>query len=457
MKDQLHEPTVVGCLLNMGDRQTIEEVCFVAGLLPTDFSNRELGTVYGFILQAYEENITPNPETIFTLSRQTLPLEWLRELSNTPFLLPEELLSHARMIVRQAEVRETTKTLVGGLEAIQSNRDIDEVRDELMHRLARNRGGETLNSSIAAIFERHKAHRGNLYVTPTHLPWLDDWLKGGLRSRRFIAIAGPQGGRKSTWARNIALYAARDVYKRPRDTVAIAWLAYENDQVISAYDFAAMCAVEWLAENGHWNAKAGSKLIREMMDAESLSYAVEENVLDSWPDLARQAAEVGMERAQSLPIEIYDAGEETGALTNRLAMHRLINSHKWSNEGKHCIYIVDYAQLVRENGRLFEDMEILARDCLHLVRRLNCTLILLSQFNEEYNKDLAKGQAGKGYQGIKGGGDIKAGVHNLMTVEYNDEISPDQLHVKSGKARRGKTTTSKIYTIEPTSGLVLVR
>lgn len=457
-KEKLHEPSLIANLL-ISERNAVEDVRFVADLQPEDFSDPKLRKAYEVILDAYQQGLSPNPKVVHTVSNKLLDLDWLESLAEgAEFLMPTELISHAKLIVQEAEIRGTSKVLVGGLQAIESSRDIALIKADLVNHLTHTRSGNTKDSSISAILARHQANPDSMLVTPTHLPWLDEWLKGGLRSGRFMAIAGPQGGRKSTWARNVVLGAARNKRHEPRQNVTIAWMAFENDQQISSYDFVAMLAVEWLRENGKYDEKIDGKLIREVLDAETISYAIRARTLDKWPATARQAITVGIETASKYPITIYDSAIETGNLVSQTALWRCVHAHHFNyvkDDKTHLIVVIDYAQLVRETGRLYEDMELLSRDCLQVVARLNCTIILLSQFNESYNRDVSKGEQGKGWQGIKGGGDIKAGVQNLMTVEYDDEVSPNTLRVKSGKARRGKTTTGYAYTIDPTSGLVL--
>ena len=136
-----------------------------------------------------------------------------------------------------------------------------------MHDLSMERAVEVRSARTGDIIDRIRDEitKGiQTQVTPTGILWLDAELKGGLRSRRYIALGAREKGRKSTMLRNILLGAAREFkgWQRqkdmrmvpmyiPREGVSIALLAYENDQQITTWDFVSMLAYEYLYYRGH--------------------------------------------------------------------------------------------------------------------------------------------------------------------------------------------------------------
>jgi replicative DNA helicase len=461
-RDTIHEPSVIGNLLAFANKALTEEVAFSADLQEQDFQDPKCQLAYRTILDCWKRDIVISPAILHTESKKHLPMDWLQKITKEDQVGWEEVVSRARLVVAQAEERATTRVLLQGLTMMEEGKPIIQVKDRLIDQLATNRGREILDSSVRSIRKRIDKHRedgSKIFVTETHIDWLDKWLGDGLRSNRFLAIAARQGGRKSTWARSMILGALRDKYRRPRQDVSVAWLGFENDQNITYYDFVSMCAMEWLHENNALNAQfehnGTSYPIKGWLGAESIERLYHKGLDNINIPTLRQAIEVGMERVEQLNLGIYDSGEQTGNLWSRTDMHTCIRAHhfKHVSELQHYIIVVDYAQLVRETSKLFEDMEALARESLRVAQKFNATFILLTQFNEEFNKDKAKGEAAEGYAGIKGGGDIKAAVHNLMVLEYSQDAN--MLKVKAAKARRGKSFGEKIYEVEPISGIIL--
>lgn len=451
------EPSVIGNLLT-GDRSRIEEVAFNVGLRTTDLYDAKCRIAYDVIMELYRDGLVATPAIVASKSKRRLRLDWLEEIASKDQLLTQELADRARVIIDQADERQTRLALVGGLTALDSGRVVKDVRLAVVETLQQTRGVVVAPARASDIHGRIDQSQTKIFVTPTGYGWLDGWLRGGLRSNRFYAVAGPQGGRKTTWARNIAIAALRDKHNRPRPNVEVAILGYENDREITYFDFVSMMAAEFLKDTGQLTAKlpdnAGNQIpIMEWLDAESIQLRYMTNRLAGVHPLIKKAVEAGMSKVDELHLSIYDSGEETGDLTDKSAMTRVIRSHHYNHvtPDTHYIAIVDYAQLARQTDSLFEDMEQLARESLKLSQNLNMTLIVLSQYNEDTNKDHAQGN--KEYVRLKGGGDIRAGVQNLMLVDYNAN-HPDKLTIKSGKARRGKGAAAHTFDIEPVSGMI---
>lgn len=465
-RDRIHEPTVIGNMMIIPNWKVLDEIITVIELRQQDFEDPKCQLAYEVITDCYRRHVTPTPAIVHTESRGRLDLSWLEEISLQEVLSTDETISRAKLVLAQSDRREVSNAMVTALGALERGDEVDEVRNWTVDRLTRVRGVNTLDSSAPAILARIDKQREDgtrMFVTPTQIPWLDMWLKGGFHSNRFLAIAGPQGGRKSTWARNIVLGLTRDKKGRPREDVSVAWMGYENDQQITFFDFVSMLSVEWIYENKLQHttmpdASGDKRSIVSWLDAESLESAYHKNMLDKMPEVLRRAFEVGIDRASRLPLSIYDSAEDTGYLVDRDALMRGIRSHHWrhGSSDRHYIVFIDYAQLVRQGPKLYEDMEQLSRECLKVCRKFNATIVLLSQYNEDTNKNLTTTPQieGQQYWGLKGGGDIRAGVHNLMIVEYNQQV-PDKLNVRAAKARRGKSSGAVTLSIDPISGLVL--
>jgi hypothetical protein len=127
-------------------------------------------------------------------------------------------------------------------------------------------------------------------------------------------------------------------------------------------------------------------------------------------------------------------------------------------DGQHFIAAVDYAQLVRNTGRTYEDMRDLAMEVLGMTTAYRATFIVASQLTQGYKRDVANGEDVGDFLAVKGGGDLEASVHNFMDVKYDGDRDPDKLTIRMRRARRGAGGRHqyKNFDIHPASGLLLL-
>jgi hypothetical protein len=288
---------------------------------------------------------------------------------------------------------------------------------------------------------------------------MDDQMKGGLRSGRYYVFGGSEKGRKTSAIRNIILQSARRWTPEgfvPREDVNIVMLPFENDQGITTWDFVGMLAYEYLAFNQLSEVLWQNKPIHYLCNGEDIQMFVEEDAIPG--EMAyREAIQYGIDTLARLNIFIYDSKDENGGLRRFSDLERVVNMHHTScvQPGQHEIYIVDYAQLVLNEGKLFEDTRLLSGYMLHdIATGMNATAIALTQFNRETNKAKKKGEDTGDVMGTRGGADMEQDCHMYYEVEYDGEKSPGRIKLALRRARRaaGARSNTVEHYIHPASG-----
>jgi hypothetical protein len=267
--------------------------------------------------------------------------------------------------------------------------------------------------------------------------------------------------------RNLILQAARQNFRRPGETphyeprqnVSIAMLPFENDQGITTWDFVGMLAYEYMFWNSLAKEYYNGRPAHEFCNGEDIQVFVEEKKLPA-SKVLRAAIEYGMEELAKLNIFIYDSKDENGGLRRYADLQRIVNMHHSScvQPGQHEIYIVDYAQLVLNSGKIFEDTRLFSGYMLHDVATgMNATAIALTQFNRETNKASAKGDDNGDVMGTRGGADMEQDCHMYYEAKYNPEVSPEEIELALRRARRaaGTRTNFAKYKIHPASGYMM--
>ena len=143
-----------------------------------------------------------------------------------------------------------------------------------------------------------------------------------------------------------------------------------------------------------------------------------------------------------MDVYAYDVTDEYGGLDTLLDLERCFIKFKMQTPGKKRIVVVDFAQLVESGGTdektLYSNMRAFSRAIPLYAQRHQCTVIALSQQNDEYKKG---GDSTK-TTGAKGGGDLPAAVTSFIETGY-DADEPDQMTAKRTRARRGAAAGKK--------------
>ena len=203
-------------------------------------------------------------------------------------------------------------------------------------------------------------------------------------------------------------------------------------------------------------------LLARPCNGEDIQSGFESGDWQRWPKPLHDAVTWAVAEFSKLPIYIYDSQPENGGLRTYDDMVRIINMHRGSiaKDGEHVIIAVDYAQLVHDTYRIFEDLQKFSNTCLATATGMNSTVIALTQFNRETNKMNAKHEDTGDVMGTRGGADIEQDVHNYFEIIYDvDKNGDDKLEVRHRRARRGKSSRNRrqVFNIHPASGLILLK
>lgn len=455
-----NEEVILGLILS-GNTEVLNALRYGVRLTAGDLQQ---GALYAQILDLADQKHPVTPAVVsqhLGVSQESLELM----VSQAWAYSQEEALSFARDLVdqhdRQAAVYrlgEAQKDILAG------KKPLHKIQQEVSAGLMTKRGIVLQDASLGAIHQRldTKIERGEkTYITPTRNPWFDFCLRGGLRSKRFIAIGGRQKGRKTSVLRNLLLGAAMDKYLNPNMTVSIAFCCFENDQEISYYDLVAMVGMELLRRDGTENTVLegegrARKLASDRMDGERIQTAYEKKLLEKWPPVCMDAVIAAMAIVDLLPIHIYDSLVENGGLDNLDSMEMTIEMHKQTvwKEGQHLIIAEDYAQLVENVGDDYKDMKAFSKKGLWMCQHYDATVIALSQLNEATNREKAGSKKPINYIGTKGGGSLEAAVQNYFSSAYDDKV-PDKITVEQSRARRSPYA-KQVFDVHPASGLLLL-
>ena len=452
-----HEAQLLGLLL-MDNRSLMENLRFGLKLTRHDFAS--LGNAWENLVDLHQQGEPLTPATYALLDPQSDTGAWV----DAAFAInDEEARTFAKGMIQQADRRAQKSALQRAQVELESGKDSIEVQRDLSLAFAAKRGTVLQDTSFGAIRKRidEKVARGEkTWITPTRIPWFDYLLRGGLRSKRFIAVGGAQKGRKTSLLRNLLKGATSDKHGNPNTAISVAFLCYENDQEISYYDMVAMYAYEYLMAQGkHQLVIASNPVVMsgEQMDGEIIQTAYENGKLSTWRDASQEAVRWAMETVDLLPINVYDSQPENGNLHDLESLKQVMEMHRQVvlQPNQHYVIAVDYAQLVEHIGKDYEDMKALSKTLLWACQHYDATVIALSQLNEaaNYAKAAAGGKKTVDHVGTKGGGSLEAAVHNYYTTSYNRD-RPDYLTVEQSRARRSPSKR-KEFEVHPPSGLII--
>lgn len=453
------EQQLIGALLQ-GPADTFEWAHVVLGLQAQDFTQPAARLTFQTLHRAYQDKLELSPLVVRGLQPQ-LDIEWLYEAQRHP-ASHATLTSVGKLMVQKSEKHKLQRDLDEARVLLDSDYELPAIRQHIVNAAMTHRGVQVRDASALGILESAYVEANEqFFLTPTYLDWLDVLLGGGLRSKRMIAIGGKQKGRKSSVLRNILLGLARDDRQRPNTNVSIALLNYENDRVITYFDFVAMLAAEWVWKHKHWNKPvrglAGEPKIQDTLNAEKIQRIVTSRQLERWDALQQQAITYALTAMNALPLYIYDSEPMNGNLKTLDDLQGVAQLHRFRDVKPHQHYIlaVDYAQLVGNGGTDYDDMRAFSTKMLELAQTLNCTVLALTQFNEAYNKDRASG-IDDNYIGTKGGGTLEATVQSYLVTHY-DEDRPHEITLKMARQRRGQAgkRTKTTFPLHPVTGWML--
>jgi hypothetical protein len=409
----------------------------------------------------------PSVPNVWTCLNNVYSIDGLNALYFNWGVDEKQATSSARYVKRQAMVQRRVKVLTNGIEMLQKKGDQNEIIGQIMRELS-TAGKTEIASPIAGdIINRmwnRKDDDEKQHTTPTNIDWFDFLLKGGVKSRRFIAIAGNEKNRKSTLARNLLMGLLRDENGNVNKNVGIAFFALENDQDTTILDLLVMLMYEYLLMKKITSKNFNGKNLAEWCDSELIApiYILGPN---EWPKMLSAdlvaAMNYGTNILQQVNLRVYDALEKNGGLRTFKDLERIANRDYfvYGSPDIHTIWIVDYAQLaVIEKATVYEIMREFSAWGIYQIRGKNLSLISLSQNNVQSKmKFKGKGaiQQTADVLGTTGGGDLGNAVHNYFEVQYQENAKPHpRLLVKHRRGRRAKKSMIG-FDLHPESGCII--
>lgn len=512
---EMHTRAVIGAML--ADPEIIDTIAHGDGLEPLDlYGGKEspYGLLYSIILNdVYKEGLEVSPETVSAVTDKAWTVESLYDIlyeaktekqARTSATLCKEFAVRWNKILVLREA-------IGDLENIANDRN--RILSHVVREMSKSDAVAMKSTRIGDVFmdmvESYGKNRRRTIITPTGFSWLDSKkiMSGGLRTARFIGIGGEEKNRKTTLARNMVLGVLREKqglvplpivevnpvtgeykvtqdksrkipYRKVRENVAVAFLAYENDREITTLDFIAMVMYEYMVyaktSRKPWPGTS-DKTMADYCDGETVQDALAKGDFDWDSELTDEQFGNFAAMIKHMPrdwqdalfyaflslrganLHTYDRDKQYGGLRGFAEMNQVVNrfSYDYSDPNIHKVIVIDYAQLVKGNGSLFENMSQFASEGLEIAMNKNATVIALSQFSRQGKRDQRTMPMDVLY--TKGGADLEQAVQNYFQVVYNNEERPTALSVIQRRARRGGggMHMRQTYDIHPASGLML--
>jgi replicative DNA helicase len=159
----------------------------------------------------HARKVPVSSENVWAESGRQINLDFLHELEGEAVIDETEMTLAAKRIVSYSDRAQKLKIAQNTVAALMDEtRDIYEASSQAIRGLSQTRAAEIQDAQIGSIIERQRSGRGvHIFTTPTGFAWLDEQMKGGLRSGRYVVLAGREKGRKTSVIRNIMLQACQ--------------------------------------------------------------------------------------------------------------------------------------------------------------------------------------------------------------------------------------------------------
>lgn len=409
----------------------MERVWFGKGIEGRHFAPQHV-PIYDAAMALYSAGQPVTPETILAQLKGKADIEQLRSIREK-FDGWEASEASAGIIRKEALKAADIAAMKRAITQYEKGAERDAVVSELSQVLSQDDNVQSYSHKLGDAHKR--VMDGEVTFSdpiPTGLPWFDEILDGGVRAGEVIAIAGPEKGRKTSCARNLALGAARN-----SPDVAIAMFNYENNVFITSEDFVAMLAFEYLWKSDQHETKTKSgKLVGDIINGNFMMTLGPKYKQGHVQGILGDAYGYATAQIDAVPIYGWDVTEDYGGLDTLEDLRRAFVKFKAMEPERKRIAIIDYAQLVRAGGDteddLYKNMRAFSRAIPIFAQKYQCAAIVLSQQSEEYKKT---GDHTK-TTGAKGGGDLGAAITSFFETSVSADF-PDELTITRTRARRG--------------------
>jgi replicative DNA helicase len=393
------------------------------------------------------EGVTPSVETLAKTEGELAALEPLMDLR----LNVTDIDQAAQECAEYYQIDGLKRALRNAETAIEKGEKPSLIRTTLVQEVSNTRAASGQKNDAASILHRMRTTATVPSTVKTNIAWLDSVTKGGARVGQLWVIGAPEKSRKTSFVRNVVMNVLRDK-GIPGGKAAVQFCALENDQIVTMADFVAMYAAEYIHYNGlakkiHPVAKEPLAVFCDATTAEQ--YVADPNYIKH-PDL-RKAYDYAYRMCEGMVLEVLDRRADSGNLRTLEDIIEKKREFCAEHPGKHHIIVVDYAQIIKGKGTLFERIESFSDISLGLaLEGEGATMIALSQFSREGKKEENTKQD---IIFSKGGADLEQACHYYLTCEYKEDLE-DYLFVELKRARRSGRK-KVVFLIDKHSGLLL--
>lgn len=361
-------------------------------LQPSDFAQGEYGHIFGAARGLWIEKAPVNEITI--AERLGMSVAKLTGLTRSPddWEAPSRAKHYAR-IVHDAAFNRGFTAAAGELQKLNGTHSPEQKLGELdalssaLHDKLGSKETADSKSCIAKVRQAMRNYRKPGSVVATGLDCLDQAVPCGLQPGHLWIL----GGYTSTGKTTIAAQLAAEALKRDKGVVffTLEMTQEEIARRILAYEIDA----------------GSNKLLMGLVDESGL--------------------EKTMEEYEDRPLWIYESVFSLPAMISRVK--------KCQHEHPVTLVVIDYVQLVKAKGSLFDRMSYVAAGLKEQAKSLGVTILALSQVNHQSQREPSSGLIE-----FKGGGDLAASAEVALMLVTGKDRNIDLLVRKNKHGRCGQ-------------------
>lgn len=430
------------------------EAMVTEGKMRMDYLSPEgpVRLIYRAMLEAYTKGKAPKPENIIMALKDIVSWEYLHNLERMNVSVSQGLAA-ATACQDIFQINALEVAVLDIQQRIARGEKPKEIRNQLIKQLGSTSEATFQDPSMSAINQREQNRKEPEHVIPFQQPWWDAVTRGGIGEGQLYAIGAPEKNRKTSVLRSLLMWLVMQNDFSPRNGVNAGILCFENNQRTTYWDFVAMLTFLMIRKNGL--SKKLSEYQGQTLTYERLCNGyilMRAGFQHKWPDDFNNALAQAHQYVSKLPIFSYDRTPENGGLHSIETLKRVASVHRnvYALPGELVVMALDYAQLVIETGKIYEDMKMLTLFAMDQAQAFREAWFVLSQFNTAGKEEWSTTKSPP----TKGGGELAESAHFYFSCAY-DGAKEDKLDVTLLRARNVPAGESCRFIIHPASGLLL--
>lgn len=332
--------------------------------------------------------------------------------------------------------------------------DIDDVKSDAISNLI-NSGTDSIEDEtledMASWFDAYMNEQPtNHILTGVHI--IDQWTYGLSHGDLFV-IAAPMKQRKTSLALNMIINMARRGH-------SCALLMIESNKKMVYLQMVTMLAMEYLIK-----VKAYGRLLDKPTGTPIESFTSKmlahlQANYHKWGNIRHQAIAYAQDEARKIAqcMRLYDKTRKGGSLRDMASIHRVILRDKALHNTE--VAIIDHAQRIKEPGKDYDKLSIIAPFIEDLARVENICVGMLAQMNMGAMEGSTEHNAG-----VRGGTALEESADYTFITGYRQKIAgmngqrytEDKLIIGLHESRYGDGGVHKraLVDIDPNSGYLV--